>query len=78
MLAGGAVAAKDRKVETDEIAEVVDEAAAVLKELTTSGSVSRSVADEQLKAARNVTGHDNPCACSFESSYYTVRYHSFS
>ncbi len=54
--AGGAVAAKDKKVESDEIAEVVDEAAAALKELTTSGSVSRSVADEQLKAARNVTG----------------------
>ena len=55
-VAGGAVAAKDKKVETDEIAEVVDEAAAALRELTASSSVSKSVADTQLAAARNVTG----------------------
>ena len=54
--AGGAVASKDKKVETDEIAEVVDEATAALKELNASGSVSKSVADTQLAAARNVTG----------------------
>jgi hypothetical protein len=54
--AGGAVASKAKVEETDEIAEVVDEATAALKELNASGSVSKSVADTQLAAARNVTG----------------------
>ena len=54
---GGAVVAKEKKNEIDEVAEVVDEASAALRALATSGSVSKSVADEQLAAARNVTGH---------------------
>ncbi len=56
---GGAVVAKEKKNDVDEVSEAVDEATALLRALATSGSVSKSVADQQLAAARNVTGLEN-------------------
>lgn len=54
-LKAGAVASKKKDVEVDEVGEAVDAAAKQLKELN-AGSTSKSVADQALAAARNVTG----------------------
>mmetsp|Transcript_21648 Transcript_21648/g.33882 ORF Transcript_21648/g.33882 Transcript_21648/m.33882 type:complete len:625 (+) Transcript_21648:183-2057(+) len=72
----GAVAAKDKEVVKDEVAEVVDSTAAQLKELATAAT-SKSTQNQEAAQARNVTGvlGSNPLSRDLKILSFSLQLH---
>ena len=72
----GAVAAKDKVNEKDEVAEVVDATAAQLRELTTAAT-SKSTQNKEAAAGRNVTGvlGSNPLSRDLKIISFSLQLH---